>query len=232
MFQCFARNTAGEVQTSTYLAVTSKSFPALLLSVSCPGLSSAPSQGPRENRDRIPEDCPSGSRQGATSHLRPLPPQPAPSAGGGLWSLPVLLVTCSREHVPRLLERCSGVSAVPSSLPRRLSRARPGQAKLLASPKRRTSTLSSAPQLANPVPPGSPFADDSSSPAHLMELPLPSDDLASGHSEALCKCHVLLGPSSQRQGPSPGPTEAVGQRGRGCSAGAMGGAASDELVCV
>lgn len=28
MFQCFARNAAGEVQTSTYLAVTSKSGPS------------------------------------------------------------------------------------------------------------------------------------------------------------------------------------------------------------
>lgn len=32
MFQCFARNAAGEVQTSTYLAVTSKSG----LPLSCP----------------------------------------------------------------------------------------------------------------------------------------------------------------------------------------------------
>ena len=98
MFQCFARNAAGEVQTSTYLAVTSKSFPALLLSTSYPGLSSAPSQGPLENRDRIPEDCPSGSCQGGScrgaTYAR-CPHSPAPSARGGLWSLPVLLVTCS-----------------------------------------------------------------------------------------------------------------------------------------
>ena len=54
MFQCFARNAAGEAQTSTYLAVTSESP-----SLSCPspsplppnpGHSPPPSQGPLENR--------------------------------------------------------------------------------------------------------------------------------------------------------------------------------------
>lgn len=57
MFQCFARNSAGEVQTSTYLAVTSKSLP------SCPEplparTSSALSQGPW------------GQRQGPRAHPR------------------------------------------------------------------------------------------------------------------------------------------------------------------
>lgn len=45
MFQCFARNSAGEVQTSTYLAVTSKFLPSFPEPLP-PRASSAPSRGP------------------------------------------------------------------------------------------------------------------------------------------------------------------------------------------
>lgn len=44
MFQCFARNAAGEVQTSTYLAVTSK-LASLVPPLSPPGAECSPSQG-------------------------------------------------------------------------------------------------------------------------------------------------------------------------------------------
>lgn len=37
MFQCFARNAAGEVQTTTYLAVTSRCQPPSALGVPCLG---------------------------------------------------------------------------------------------------------------------------------------------------------------------------------------------------
>ena len=54
MFQCFARNAAGEAQTSTYLAVTSESPSLSRPSPSPlppnPGHSPPPSQGPLENR--------------------------------------------------------------------------------------------------------------------------------------------------------------------------------------
>ena len=52
MFQCFARNAAGEVQTSTYLAVTSKlglCYPAPE-SLPLPGCSLPPSQQALEKR--------------------------------------------------------------------------------------------------------------------------------------------------------------------------------------
>lgn len=88
MFQCFARNAAGEVQTSTYLAVTSKS------GLSCPTPEPLPPRmqldakpGASEDTNRIPEDCPSGSTRAGTYPFRPLLPQPRVQCPrGGLGS--------------------------------------------------------------------------------------------------------------------------------------------------
>lgn len=116
MFQCFARNTAGEVQTSTYLAVTSKSCPVLPWSPSHPGRSSALSQGPLENRDRIPEHCPSAVARVTRATYAHWSHSPTSSAWGGLRSLHILPVSWDQEQGPWRFERSSGISdvAVPS----------------------------------------------------------------------------------------------------------------------
>lgn len=75
MFQCFARNAAGEVQTSTYLAVTSKS------ALPCPAPEALPAQDSaflqarsllRKDaafcRDRMPEDSPPAAGVAASSY--------------------------------------------------------------------------------------------------------------------------------------------------------------------
>lgn len=77
MFQCFARNAAGEVQTSTYLAVTSKSgFSRPAPEPLPPRMQLDSKPGASEDTNRIPEDCPSGSTQAGTHQFRPLLPQP------------------------------------------------------------------------------------------------------------------------------------------------------------
>lgn len=106
MFQCFARNAAGEVQTSTYLAVTSKLV--LPLHPSPPGPRFPPSQQPLEKRHGIEqaEDAP-----------KTVPQQPG-------WLLPATppvftaQVWCSRTlsqgRLRWLFERSSRETTVPA----------------------------------------------------------------------------------------------------------------------
>lgn len=161
MFQCFARNAAGEVQTSTYLAVTSKSglsrptpepLPPRMQLDSKPGAS--------EDTNRIPEDCPSGSTRAGTHQFRPLLPQrrvQCPRGGLGSPQCPGAQDRFTGSLREAVLEPAQAFQPPRGSLLCRLMWPRPSQGDLLTSPKRRTNTLISAPPLANPFPLGASF---------------------------------------------------------------------------
>lgn len=117
MFQCFARNAAGEVQTSTYLAVTSKSGP------SCPA----------------PEPLPPGtqlcSQPGASGERRresltqepgrppaPSPPLQRPGAKDRVTSSLREAALAPAQAFPTFLGSLPGRAEAPLSRPRRLAR--------------------------------------------------------------------------------------------------------------
>lgn len=110
MFQCFARNAAGEVQTSTYLAVTSKLVlpPPPPLHPSHAGPRFPPSQQPLEKRRCITQ----GKDVPKTVPRQPgwLPPAPPPAF--------TAQVRCSRAlsqgRLRGLFERSSCETAVPA----------------------------------------------------------------------------------------------------------------------
>lgn len=139
MFQCFARNAAGEVQTSTYLAVTSKSGPPR----------PAPEPLPPRARPLCSKPGASGEETGSLTREPGWPPAP---------SRPLRGLGAKGRVTGSLREAAPGPAQAFPTFPGSLlcgaeaTRSRPGRLAHLS--KERNLFRASAPTLASPFPTG------------------------------------------------------------------------------